>query len=71
MTPDESRRLIEAAGGNKAFALQIGIDVVNDPNYAYRVAQWKRRGIPPKVELSKLKEIAAIRTAATRRGVAL
>lgn len=69
MTADESRQLIEAAGGNKAFALLIGINVLADPNYAYRVSQWKRRGIPPKIQLAKSKEIAAIRQSITRRGV--
>lgn len=68
MTPEDSRKLIEAAGGNKAFAMQIGIDVVNDPNYAFRVSMWKKRGIPAKVELAKRSEIAAIKIAATRRG---
>ena len=68
MNPEDSRKLIEAAGGNKAFALQIGIDVVNDPNYAFRVSMWKKRGIPSKVLVAKRVEIAAIRTAATRRG---
>lgn len=69
MTADESKRLIDAAGGNKAFALQIGIDLANDPNYASRIAQWKRRGIPPKVQLEKAQVLAAIRVSATRRGM--
>lgn len=69
MTPDESRRLIEAAGGNKAFAMQIGIDVVADPNYAYRISQWKRRGIPPKILVSKAAELAEMKKSATRRGM--
>lgn len=68
MNAEQSRKLIEAAGGNKAFALLIGIDVVNDPNYAFRVAQWKKRGIPSKVQLEKAKELSSIKGVAARRG---
>lgn len=69
MTPEESRRLIEASGNNKAFALLIGIDPVADPNYVYRISQWKRRGIPPKILLEKAKEIAEMKKSAARRGM--
>lgn len=68
MTPDDTRKLIDAAGGNKAFAMQLGIDIVNDPAYVYRVSAWRRRGLPPKVELEKLNEIASMRKSAARRG---
>jgi hypothetical protein len=68
MTPEETSRLIDAAGGNKAFALLIGIDVLTDTKYASRVSQWRKRGIPPRIQLARAKELAAIKQSATRRG---
>lgn len=69
MTPQESRALIDACGGNRAFAIQLGIDLAVDPNYMYRVGMWKIRGIPPKIQISKAKEIATLKLSAIRRGV--
>lgn len=69
MTPEETRRLIDAAGGNKAFAMQLGIDVVSNEKYASRVSWWRKRGIPPRIQLDKAKELSAIRASATRRGM--
>jgi hypothetical protein len=68
MNAEESRSLIEAAGGNKAFAMQLGIDVLNDKYYASRISQWKLRGIPPRVQLDKRKQLAAIKRSAAQRG---
>lgn len=67
MNAEQSRKLIEAAGGNKAFAMQLGLDVA-DPKYAARISQWKRRGIPPRIQLDKVRELGNIRSAAVRRG---
>jgi hypothetical protein len=50
MTPGESVRVIEAAGGDTKFAALIGIDSV--PGFKQRVNNWKRRGIPANVILS-------------------
>lgn len=49
MTPDESIRLIDSAGGDSAFAKLIGID--EQPGFQQRVNNWKRRGIPADVLL--------------------
>lgn len=49
MTPDESVRIIQAAGGTRQFAELIGI--CEDPYYKQRIYNWKRRGIPSRVEL--------------------
>lgn len=49
MTPDESCKLIDAAGGGRAFAEMLGI--ASDPRFAQRVSNWRRRGIPATVLL--------------------
>jgi hypothetical protein len=49
MTPRESTKLIEAAGGDTAFAELLGIS--GSDSYRQRVNNWKRRGIPPAVQL--------------------
>jgi hypothetical protein len=49
MTPDQSSKLIEAAGGDRAFAEMIGI--ANEDGSTQRVNNWKRRGIPPQILL--------------------
>lgn len=49
MTPEESARLIEAAGGDREFAKLLGID--GEDGSAQRVNNWKRRGIPAAVLL--------------------
>jgi hypothetical protein len=69
MNAEESRALIEAAGGNKAFAMQLGIDIINDRFYASRISQWRKRGIPPRVQIEKKKQLARIRQSAMQRGV--
>ena len=46
MNAKDTARLIEATGGNKAFAVQLGID--RDPTYQQRVYQWKQRGLSSK-----------------------
>lgn len=49
MTPEESERLIEAAGGPIAFAKLLGIE--DAPWRNQRISNWRRRGIPPAVVL--------------------
>lgn len=50
MSPNETAELIDAAGGDSAFAKLLGID--KEPGVAQRVNNWKRRGIPPSVVLA-------------------
>ena len=50
MTPNESTRLIEAAGGDTKFAELLGLTA--NPGYKQRVNNWKRRGIPSDVVLA-------------------
>jgi DNA-binding transcriptional regulator YdaS (Cro superfamily) len=60
MTPEESRKLIEVAGGDKQFATLIGL--AEEPGYKQRVNNWKRRGIPATVILanqSVIQDLAA------------
>lgn len=67
MTPEHSRKLIAAAGGNKAFCLRLGFDY--DMATAKRVDNWRSRGIPATVQLLKRNELARLERSAKRRGV--
>ena len=49
MDDKESAEIINAAGGNAAFAQLLGLEL--KPGYQQRVNNWKRRGIPPRVIL--------------------
>lgn len=50
MSPEQSTKLIEVAGGDKQFAQLIGL--ADEPGYKQRVNNWKRRGIPAAVLLA-------------------
>lgn len=50
MTPAESARIIEAAGGDTEFAKLLGL--TEAPGFKQRVNNWKRRGIPADVILA-------------------
>lgn len=69
MTPEESSRLIDAAGGNKAFAIALGVDITTDKHYASRISQWRKRGIPPRVQLEHRRKLADLKNSAAQRGV--
>ena len=59
MTPEESKILIEAAGGDVAFARRIGL-----PEQKFcqqRVNNWRRRGIPAYIVLEHYDQIQALR----------
>ncbi len=49
MDPEETKAIIEAAGGDTAFGKLLGIDGV--PRYQQRINNWKRRGMPSDVVL--------------------
>jgi len=55
MTPEESRALIVAAGGDIAFAKRLGLPPKK--NLQQRVNNWRRRGIPASVVLDHYKAI--------------
>jgi hypothetical protein len=59
MTADETSELIAAAGGDSAFAKLLGID--EEPGVAQRVNNWKRRGMPPSVELEHYETIRSLK----------
>jgi hypothetical protein len=63
MTPEESSKLIAAAGGDKEFATLIGL--VEEPGYKQRVNNWKRRGIPADVVLANLDVIRDLESKAS------
>lgn len=52
MEPAESARIIEEAGGSRAFAKLIG--VADRPHHHQLVNNWKVRGIPASVVLENL-----------------
>ena len=49
MDKDQTKALIDKAGGDTAFARYLGID--KKRGYQQRVNNWKRRGIPSEVML--------------------
>ncbi len=44
MTPEKTVQLIEAAGGDLAFADLLGLEV--RPGLQQRINNWKHRGLP-------------------------
>lgn len=59
MDKEEATALINAAGGNKAFAELLGLDA--DPGYMQRVSNWRDRGIPARVILEHQLVIESLR----------
>jgi hypothetical protein len=53
MTPRDSARLIDAAGGSSALAALIGLGT--EDGARQRVNNWRRRGIPADVILEHRK----------------
>lgn len=56
MNPKRSEQIIEAAGGDAAFARLLGLDTAKKGT-TQRVNNWKRRGIPAGVVLENLEVI--------------
>lgn len=67
MTPEITRKLMAAAGGNKAFCLKLDLDY--SLTMAKRVDRWRQRGIPPHFQLSHRNELARMVRNAKRRGL--
>lgn len=65
MTPKETARLIEAAGGDHKFATLLGI--AGEKNYRQRVNNWKRRGIPSDVFVGHYDLIQRLRAELPKR----
>lgn len=63
MTPEESSRLIQTAGGDTKFAELLGI--TESKGYKQRVNNWKRRGIPADVVLEHLQTIQKLQRRAS------
>lgn len=55
MDAEKTTLLIDAVGGDKAFARLLGID--DKPGFQQRVNNWKRRGMPADVVLDHLRLI--------------
>lgn len=60
MNTHESRKIIEAAGGDRAFARLLGLEL--HPGVQQRINNWKRRGIPASVVLSHFEAIDRLRS---------
>ena len=58
MDKNETREIIEAAGGDRAFARLLGLDTT--PGYQQRINNWKRRGMPAAVVLDHLATIQSL-----------
>lgn len=56
---EETVQLIEAAGGRDKFAKLMG--VLGTDHYEQRIANWKARGIPLRLQIDKHDVILALR----------
>lgn len=65
MDANESTLIIDAAGGDMAFARLLKLD--SRPGYQQRVNNWRRRGIPAEVVLAHYAAIQKLRRTATNR----
>jgi len=68
MTPEDTSELITAAGGDSAFARLLGIE--GEPGFAQRVNNWKRRGMPPSVELDHYEKIQSLKRQVSNQSAA-
>lgn len=59
MNANETSKIIEAAGGDSAFARLLGLD--KTPGFQQRVNNWKRRGMPASVVLEHMRKIERLR----------
>ena len=59
MDKSETIALIEAAGGNRAFAELLGL--TDKPGFKQRVNNWKERGIPARIVLEHQLVLEALR----------
>ena len=64
MDKNETREIIEAAGGDRAFARLLGLDTT--PGYQQRINNWKRRGMPAAVVLDHPDTIRSLRPTESR-----
>ena len=58
MDKDQTKALIDKAGGDTAFARYLGID--KKRGYQQRVNNWKRRGIPSEAMLKHQRQINSL-----------
>lgn len=69
LSPQFSRRLIAASGGNTKFRAALGIE--HEPGSKTRVDNWRRRGIPPLAQFQYGPQLKRLATNAKRRGLVL
>lgn len=63
---EQSAKLIDASGGPRAFAMHLGLGI--DDRAYRRVFGWRKRGIPPRIQLDHRLTIRKLQRDATKRG---
>jgi hypothetical protein len=66
MNAKDAAKLIEAAGGDTAFGRLLGWD--DQPRMVQRINNWKRRGMPARVELDHQLVIYQLQRKIERQG---
>lgn len=69
MAPKQTKDLIDAAGGDAAFAKLLGIE--NEEGVIQRVNNWKRRGMPSAVELDHYETIRKLKRSTSQAAAAI
>lgn len=68
MNKEQTQIVINAAGGDSAFARLLGID--SHPGFQQRVNNWKRRGMPSDVVLEHYETISRLMSQESERKAA-
>lgn len=69
MTPEQTQILISAVGGVRKFSIRLGLG--EDDLTLRRVSNWRKRGVPAFVQLTKRRELNHIAHLAEKRGFLL
>lgn len=67
MTPEQTRKLIDAFGSVRNFSIKLGLG--EDDRALRRVTNWRLRGIPIAIQLHKRRELMRLEQFASRRGL--
>lgn len=66
MTPEESKAVIDTAGGPSALARKLGFVSTDGKPARQRVGNWRREGIPPAIELEHYELFRRLKREANR-----
>lgn len=67
MNAEHVKILIAAVGSPKAFATRLGI--YGEPRWSQTVENWRVRGIPPRIQLDRARQLRGLQRTAKRRGL--